>query len=1142
MSESVTSQTSAPAPTAAGAPDPPAVLAGFRLHRLDLHNWGTFDGRVWTFQLGGTNALLTGDIGSGKSTIVDAVTTLLLPANKISYNKAAGAQTRERSLRSYVLGHHKSERNERTGASEPVGLRRGPCYSVLLGVFAEQPSQTTVSLAQVFWLNDGNPGQPERFFVTAERELTVAVDFADFGTDIGSLKRRLRKSGAKVFEHFPEYGKDFRRRLGIASDQAMELFHQTVSMKAVGDLNDFVRHHMLEPFDTAGWIGQLVDHFEDLTKAHEAVVRARQQLAMLKPLLSACDDYDTYGQKIDELDAQRTAVPYFCAQGKAELYAERIAGNTRELADLRVLLAAAKGMLGELDTERQRLELDRAGHGGDRIAELERRIVEVERVRDDRRRRFGTFTDLLAEAGFALVGGAEQFAVRQGEIGNELAGAEERRATLQNALTDAEVLVRDVERQSNEVNAELRSLRERRSNIPRRNLELRARICAELELPEATLPFAGELIQVRIDAADWEGAAERLLHGFALSILVPDEHYPAVADWVDRHHLGGRLVYYRVPATVSRSGGLMLPADPHRQLFAKLELKQSSMREWLEREMRRRAGYECVETVEQFRRAERAITRAGQVKDSGGRHEKDDRARIDDRSTYVLGWSIEAKIEALLAKAQALTAEQAQARQSRAAAADRLDELSRQLGVLNRLVVFTDFADLDWQSAAQRVQRLRQEKQQLEHSSRELERITEQLDAVTDKIHTAGRKRDELQRREAQTELHLQQAEQGERTAQDLLEQPAAQPARSWFPAISALAAGQTLHAPEDYDQLRSMIDERLTRARDDAGHRQNLAGNRATSRMADFRNTYPADTAELDNSIQSAAEYRAMHDRLVRDDLPRFESEFKTYLNTNTIRDIAGFHSQLHKQADLIRERIDTINRSLVDIDYNPGRYIRLEGNRTPNVEIREFVAHLRACTDNTLARDDNDQYSEQKFLQVKALIERFRGRAGFIDIDKAWARRVTDVRNWFVFSASERWKSDDSEHETYSDSGGKSGGQKEKLAYTILAASLAYQFKLDLIGERGPTFRFVVIDEAFGRGSDESTRFALALFERLGLQLLIVTPLQKIHVIEPHVRAVGFVDNPTGSYSRLRSLTIDEYHEQRNAHQLASLAPTGE
>ncbi|MDP1541517.1 MAG: ATP-binding protein, partial [Polycyclovorans sp.] len=80
------------------------VLSGFRLHRLEVFNWGTFDGRVWILHPDGKNALLTGDIGSGKSTLVDAVTTLLVPAHRVAYNKAAGADNRERTLRSYVLG------------------------------------------------------------------------------------------------------------------------------------------------------------------------------------------------------------------------------------------------------------------------------------------------------------------------------------------------------------------------------------------------------------------------------------------------------------------------------------------------------------------------------------------------------------------------------------------------------------------------------------------------------------------------------------------------------------------------------------------------------------------------------------------------------------------------------------------------------------------------------------------------------------------------------------------------------------------------------------------------------------------------------------------------------------------------------
>ena len=52
----------------------------------------------------------------------------------------------------------------------------------------------------------------------------------------------------ELFDHFPPYGAAFRRRFGLDSEQALELFNQTVSMKSVGNLTEFVRGHMLEAF------------------------------------------------------------------------------------------------------------------------------------------------------------------------------------------------------------------------------------------------------------------------------------------------------------------------------------------------------------------------------------------------------------------------------------------------------------------------------------------------------------------------------------------------------------------------------------------------------------------------------------------------------------------------------------------------------------------------------------------------------------------------------------------------------------------------------------------------------------------------------------------------------------------------------
>src|SRR5690606_31840653 len=122
----------------------------------------------------------------------------------------------------------------------------------------------------------------------------------------------------------------------------------------------------------------------------------------------------------------------------------------------------------------------------------------------------------------------------------------DREAALQNALTENGVSLRQGKQEHEALQAEIDSLKRRRSNIDDRQVRMRAALCEALGLSEEEMPFAGELIQVRDEERDWEGAAERLLRGFGLSLLVPDAHYRAVADWVDRNHLGTRLVYFHV--------------------------------------------------------------------------------------------------------------------------------------------------------------------------------------------------------------------------------------------------------------------------------------------------------------------------------------------------------------------------------------------------------------------------------------------------------------------------------------------------------------------------------------------------------------------------------------------------------------------
>ena len=1104
-------------------------LAGFRLERLEVFNWGTFDRLVFTYPMAGRNGLLTGDIGSGKSTLVDAITTLLVPAHRVAYNKAAGAEAKERSLRSYVLGYYKSERGEGSSA-RPVALRDTNSYSVILGVFKNRGFEQSITLAQVFWMKEA-VGQPARFFAVAERELSIARDFAGFGSDIGELRKRLRNQQVEVFDAFPAYGAHFRRRFGIHHEQALELFHQTVSMKSVGNLTDFVRQHMLEVFEAEPRILELIAHFDNLNRAHQAVLKAKAQVLTLTPLCEDCQKLALLQSEVAELRGCRDALRSYFARLKAELLERRLARLEEEQQRLQAQVARLEeARLGHED-ERWELQQAIADNGGDRLerlsAEIKTRGEELER----RRRKDQHFASLMQALDMPPVESEESFLARR-SLGAQLySQVVHEEAQLQNEVTDQRIELKQAGQQLQELQIELAGLRARRTNIDQAQVEVRQWMCRDLGLKEEDLPYAGELLQVIEREQDWEGAAERLLRNFALSLLVPDRHYAAVSDWVDRTRLRGRMVYYRVLASAPPPG----PEVDRASLAAKLAIKPDTpLFAWLDNELRRRFDHICCHTLEQFRRERKAITQAGQVKAPGERHEKDDRHDLRDRSRYVLGWSNQAKIAVLERKEKQLQQNIDQRLRALSELDARQSALKKRAADLGKLEEYREFRELDWRSLVGQLADLEQQRQALESASDVLQQLTLRLKAVQASL---GQLEKELGERK--TECGVNQNKQ--ETARELLvDAQALAPTPEQlelFPQLEAMRAealGEHTLTVESCDNRAGDLREWLTARIDAEDVKIKRLRDKIIKAMSDFRAHYPLDTEEMDVSIEAAHEYQDLLDRLQSDDLPRFESRFKELLNENTIREIAHFQSLLAKERETIRERIRLINGSLRQIDYNPGRYIELDEQPTPDPEIRDFQSDLRACTEGALTGSEDEQYSESKFLQVRAIIERFRGRDGQAESDRKWTRKVTDVRNWFTFSAVEKWQEDESEYEHYTDSGGKSGGQKEKLAYTILAASLAYQFGLEWGNERSRTFHFVVIDEAFGRGSDESARFGLELFQRLNLQVLVVTPLQKIHIIEPFVSTVGFVHNAEGNCSRLQTLTIEEYRARKEARTL--------
>ena len=762
--------------------------AGYRLQYAEVRNWGTFDELVWRFTPGTDTALLTGDIGSGKSTIVDALTTLLMPAHKAAYNKAAGADARERTLRSYVEGHYKSERIETTGRSRAKGLRENRrTFSVILGVFVNHGYNETVTLAQVFQQREST-GQPYRFYVTATKALSIATDFADFGTDLRDLRKRLRAGGAEIFDEFPKYATSLRRLLGVRSEQALELFHQTVSMKSVGNLNDFVRDHMLEPSDCTERVRDIITHFEDLTKAHDAVKRAREQLEALDPVVTAAEKYDSALAQRGELERERGAVRVFVAERRSALL-------TEEIAALHTEQDAAKATQQQLADERESLIEERARAGGDRIGELERLAREARGQAGKRRQSRTLFDAAVAAAGLKPVAGPGDFAALSAVVAAERPRLAERRRVMDGEYHEAIGRDGELRRASEAIAAELASLEQRTSNLPAEQVEIRAELCAALGLTPEDLPYAGELLDVHDEHSQWRGAAERVLRGFALSLLVPQQHYDAVAGWVNGRRLtvagrggrqvGARLVYERV----ARQRVRLQPAEPGALLLADcIDVKDGPFRDYLADELTKRADYRCAASLEEFRGQRRAVTREGQVR-SGDRHEKDDRHRVDDPRRWVLGWANERKIVALRTELAELEDRRAVVAAELADLGAQRDALQARAESLARLESFPSWDDLDVEEASTRADEYDAERERLAAGSSRLEEITRALVRNTERAAAVTAEIERLTGRLATTAAAAQRAERDKSADDEFL---AAQgevelaTARAAYPALDA--------------------------------------------------------------------------------------------------------------------------------------------------------------------------------------------------------------------------------------------------------------------------------------------------------------------------------------------------------------------
>jgi uncharacterized protein YPO0396 len=1090
---------------------------GFRLHTLELYNWGTFNDRVWRIQPGGDTALLTGENGSGKSTLVDGLLTLLVPNVKRNYNQAATGR-RERSEYTYMRGAYGRLQSDEGYSAHVQYLRDKTSYAVLLAHFHNHGYEQDVTLAQVFWLTDS----VKKFHVVATCPLTIHDHFTDFAT-IADLKKRLRQmKGVTVEDQFNRYSQQFRKLFGLRSDKALDLFNQTVTIKEIGELNDFVRQHMLEKTDAQEKIGQLQEHYENLMLAYQAMQRAEHQLALLRPLADEARKYEAAQAEIDVLRGCQEAIPIYFAGKKWQLLQTAVAAAQRDHNTAQAQLNQLDDQLARLRQQDTDLQIAiSSDETGQRLRQLEQEI-RYTRQSQQRKQADASQYDQIARA-LNLPGYDDEaaFAANRQQAAKLSAQIEQQLETAAEQLRQSQIAENELAQEQDTVRQEVESLHGRTSQIPAQNLRLRTQILDALTIAEADVPFVGELLKVKEGERAWEGAIERLLHNLGLRLLVPERHYGRFARYVNENHLNGRLIFHRVPGDRQYR-----PHHPEnlRALRHKLEIKPDTpYYDWLENEIIERYDYTCCETMAEFDRAQRAITPTGLSKSGGHRYEKDDRRRLDDRRTYVLGWRNKDKIRALEDELADIEKRLRQAKSHIKQAKAAQQQAYRQQDQLNNLLAFTDFAQLDWRSEASHIQQLEAQKARLEQSSDRLQQLQAELAQIQAQINTISQERHQqadivskLQYQISQYQREIEEAQADVREADD-------EAMKQYAPRIKTqVTVPITL---KNVDRLWRDVITHFQQASDSEQRRANTFMGRLLKLMQEYKDAYPAETADFDAAVESIPEFDRELARIEHDDLPQYTERFRRLRDEKVIEAIALFQADLHKYVEEIQENIADLNQSLHTIDYTPDTYIQLQTENSRDPEIREFRQMLKDCLVDVGQQRTEEAY-EASFAKVRDLITRFKE-------DMRWTTKVTDVRHWLNFAAVERYRTDDSKKHYYSDSSGKSGGQKAKLAYTILASAIAFQFGLERGEAKSQSFRFVVVDEAFSRSDENNSRYAMQLFRELDLQLLVVTPMTGIHIVEPYISACHFVwNNSEGNHSQVHTMSIQQFREERQEY----------
>lgn len=1102
----------------AAAGEQPELFPGqWRLARIEVVNWGTFDG-FHRIDVARRGHLITGASGSGKSSLLDAITAVLTPDRLVRFNAAAqegSSRGEDRSPVSYVRGAWSREADELEDRAVNRYLRSRATWSGILLQYENQQDQP-VYLIRLFHI----PGTSLKridlkdalVLLRSETALTKLAPYVAKGIQVRPLKAAFPEAVVSTGSHGGFYSR-MRRVLGVGSEGAQHLLHKTQSAKNLGNLDHLFRSFMLDRPQTFQQAATATEQFRELNAAHEHVVDLRHQAERLTTIERAARDFERETSSLSELQRLEVAREVFqnrfqrtlAESERAELVAEH-ARASEAAAQAGARTEEAERVL--TDARRQEQQL-----GGGHLDLQRRSIGDAQRALDQVRLRTQRMHDELREVGFEGVpDNAAEFAELQEAARTSLAEASHNAQSYE--LNRIYAAARD---RLSSLETDLQALKRRKSNIEPKLLLWRERLCAELGVNEKSLPFGGELLDVKDKYADWTGAFERVLRPLASTLLVRDAQLPQVRRFVESRHLGTRLVFEAVPSEAPS----VRPIRASNSLLHRISVSDGPFAQWVHSRLSTDYDISCVASPDELDTVARGVTIGGQVKTSARRYEKNDRHPIDERRHWILGSDNEAKTEYLLAQLR-------DAKQAETLAKAALDEHQEEANrAADRRAALKRLRSSQWEefdiAAAEGTLAARE---------RELARATvhrpelAQAEEAVRKAEAAHKDRAAEQR---ETDQRLTLVTDHLSRTDRLISQLTEDLVGTQLDEADGLELEARYRSvqrsidTENVERIGRVVAKGLGAGIDEVRVRQHRAQREFTGSAAAFKQSWQAAATTLTTEIEDRGGYLELLDSIRTRGLPEYEERFRILLREKS-RDLIGhLLSEIRDAPAQVRERIDPVNNSLRRSAYDADRYLFIEVKTRRSPEAQQFMSDLRSIVDGSW--DEQDDRAEARFLDMKRIMDRLESAENGDRADRVWRQRCLDTRDHVTFLAHEKDPADISRN-VHESSAGLSGGQRQKLVSFCLAAALRYQLTEDEADL--PTYGTIVMDEAFDKADAAYTRTVMDVFVEFGFHMILATPQKLLQTIESYIGGLTAVSNPDRNQSMLAAVPFEEIPDE--------------